>query len=247
MGTLTSCQFVFCLVSLCALLYVVYMLCRPREPYNYNEEPEYFEEGETVPPPPSGPKEPTVAAGVPAAASPPPVVAASPPPALESEYSPTAEEPTIVFEYDLQSAIDFSDLTVTDKQRKEYQELQENAKQILTVDERYNAAKRKTEEHKLKPGILPTKKRRELMEALIRRPYCGRRTRSWRTQFSDNIRGDVVPKNKDNSWSMMRVGRSDPTIDLHPGALGMNSSKGQWVSDENIPENMFDDLNEDLF
>lgn len=163
---------------------------------------------------------------------------------LENEEEATGPQ---IFGYDLQAAIDFSDLTVTDQQRTDIQELQENAKQILTADERFNAAKRKNEEHKLKKGIFPAKKKRQLLEALIRRPFCGRRVRSWRTQFSDSLRGDVIPKNKDNSWSMMRIGRSDPMVDLHQGALGPLSSTGRWVSDENVPENTFDDMFEENF
>lgn len=145
----------------------------------------------------------------------------------------------------LQSVIDFSDVTITEAQRKEWQERQDNARQIQSVNERFDAAKRKTDEYKLKPGILPTKKRRQLVESIIRRPYCGRRTRSWRTEFSDTLRGDVVPKGP-SSWSMMRVGGADPAVDLHPGALGpMSGLSGQWVSDADIPDNTFDDFPED--
>jgi hypothetical protein len=49
--------------------------------------------------------------------------------------------------YDLQAAINLSDVTVSDAQRTEYRDLHESAKQIPTVDERFQAAKRKTEEH----------------------------------------------------------------------------------------------------
>lgn len=146
--------------------------------------------------------------------------------------------------FDVQRAIDFSDVTVSEQQRREWQESVENAKQVQTVNERFDAAKRRTEEHKLKPGVFPNKKRRELVEALVRRPYCGRRARSWRTAFSDTMRGDVVPKNLDKGgMGMMRVGRSDPSVDLHPGALGpMSGLSGRWVSEENIPDNLFDDI-----
>lgn len=155
----------------------------------------------------------------------------------------TADAANTSSPFNLQEAIDFSDVTVSDKQRQEYQELQENTTQVQTVNERFNAAKRKTEEHGLRPGILTNKKRRQLVEALVRRPFCGRRTRSWRTEFSDSLRGDVIPRNKDNAMGMMRIGRSDPSVDLHPGALGpMSGLSGQWVSEENLPENVFEDL-----
>lgn len=155
-----------------------------------------------------------------------------------------AEPPTA---YDLQNAIDFSDVTTTDQERTEFQQTQQCAEQMQSVDERFQAAKRRTQEHGLRPGMLTNKRRRELTEALVRRPYCGRRTRSWRTEFSDTLRGDVVPKSKDaGGMGMMRIGRADPDKDLHPGALGqMSGLSGRWVSEENIPDNAFDDLDEE--
>ena len=145
--------------------------------------------------------------------------------------------------YSLQSAIDFSDITVSDESRTQLQNIRENARQIQTVDERFQAAKRKTEEYGMRQGIMPNKQRREKIEALVRRPFCGRRTRSWRTEFSDTLRGDVIPKQRNNDLGMMRLGRSDPTKDLHAGALGQVSGlNGRWVSTENIPDNLFDDV-----
>jgi hypothetical protein len=65
---------------------------------------------------------------------------------------------------------------------------------------------------------------------------------------SDSLRGDVIPKNLDSSLGMMRIGRSDPSLDLHPGALGPMSGKaGAWVSEEAIPDNAFDDMDEGNF
>lgn len=153
-----------------------------------------------------------------------------------------------VVTYDLQKAIDFSDVTITDQQRTEYNETRDCAEQMQSVDERFQAAKRRTQEHGLRPGVLTQKRRRELTEALVRRPFCGRRTRSWRTEFSDTLRGDVVPKNTEQGggMGMMRIGRADPTKDLHPGALGqMSGLSGRWVSEENLPDNAFDDLEDD--
>ena len=93
---------------------------------------------------------------------------------------------------------------------------------------------------------MPLAQRRRVVESLVRRPYCGRRTRSWRTEFSDSLRGDVVPRNVTSNLGIMRVGRSDPLKDLHPGALGqMSGLAGQWVSEENIPDNAFDEFGED--
>lgn len=85
------------------------------------------------------------------------------------------------------------------------------------------------------------------MEALVRRPYCGRRTRSWRQEFGDTLRGDVIPKEKEGDWNMMRLGRSNPNSDLHPGALGALSGQGRWNSVESVPENVFDGMAEDNF
>ena len=148
--------------------------------------------------------------------------------------------------YDLQAALDFSDLTLSDREREEFRQVRESARQIQTVDERFAAAKRRSEEHGMRPEVMPLAQRRRVVESLVRRPYCGRRTRSWRTEFSDSLRGDVVPRNVTSTLGIMRVGRSDPMKDLHPGALGqMSGLAGQWVSDENIPDNAFDEFAED--
>lgn len=149
--------------------------------------------------------------------------------------------------YDLQAAIQFSDVTLSAAQREEFRDVRETAKQIQGVEERFQAAKRSSEEHGMRPEVMPVPQRRKVLEALVRRPYCGRRTRSWRTEFSDSLRGDVVPRNVTNTLGMMRLGRSDPTKDLHPGALGqMSGREGQWLSDESVPDNAFDDLDEDV-
>jgi hypothetical protein len=143
---------------------------------------------------------------------------------------------------DLQAAIDFSDIGITEEQRAEMIRTTELGQQVQSVNERYDAAKRKVAEYKLKPGVYDNKQRRRLVEALLRRPACGRRVRSWRTENSDTLRGDVIPKNV-SSWGLMRMGRNNPTVDLHPGALGaLSGMEGQWLSEENIPDNAFSDL-----
>lgn len=231
---MNSHQFVLSLACLCAALYVVFFLCRRglrRGEGGYDDDAEYFE---------------SPAAAAESSAS--PVPEAAEPAEEDVEGGGDNEEEAVGIPLDLQKAIDFSDITVSETQRAEYQEMKDNAKQIQSVEERFAAAKRKTEEHGLKPGVLPNKKRRELVEALVRRPFCGRRTRSWRTEFSDNLRGDVVPKNTNNSWSMMRIGRTDPSKDLHPGALGtMSGLSGQWVSEKIVPENVFEDVIDDMY
>ena len=144
---------------------------------------------------------------------------------------------------DLQEAINLSDINVTPKQREEWQAHVQQSQQIQTVNERFEAAERRTEEYKLKPGVYTNQRRRQLIENLVRRPSCGKRRRGWRTEFSDIMRGDVIPKNvNQDGFGMMRIGRKDPRVDLHPGALGpLSGRSGAWVSEENIPGNMFDD------
>ena len=219
---LTTQQFVICLACSVVIIYLIWFICRERagdDEYGMGDlEP--FES--TTTPPTSEDKGPRKTA---------------------SSGAPPSSSSTRMIKYDLQNAINFSDVTVSAQQHEELQELQENAKQIQTVDERFEAAKRKSEAHGMHPGIMPNKKRRQLVEALVRRPFCGRRTRSWRTEFSDNLRGDVVPKNLNNELGMMRIGRSDPSIDLHPGALGQVSGiNGRWLSTESVPDNAFDDV-----
>ena len=212
-------QFVAYLIALCVALYVLYLLVAdgrigahtPNHYYYFSwlecandatkdfDDPDYVpeEEGFELPPPP--------------------------PPSTNNDSTGAVQQsaPTAM---SAQNLIDFSDITITEAQRKEWQDTQQNAKQMQSVNERFDAAKRKTDEYRLKPGVMPQKKRRQLVEYIIRRPYCGRRTRSWRTAFSDTLRGDVVPKGQ-SSWNVMRIGRSDPAVDLHPGALGPMSGK----------------------
>ena len=226
---LTSKQFVAYLLLLIAVLYGLYLLlCVPDDQTDAQEEG--FEP--VLAPPPTaddGEGRPARRRGL----------------QVEGFGSEPSAVPTAAPPPSLQGAIDFSDVTVSEKQRTEWAQQQANAQRIMSVNERFDAAKRKTEEHKLRPGVYTNRKRRQLIEAIVRRPFCGKRSRSWRTAFSDTLRGDVVPK-QNASWNMMRVGRSDPTVDLHPGALGPLAGKsGLWVSEANVPDNAFDDL-EDL-
>lgn len=216
-----SSHFTAYLLVLCVSLYLVYrLLCNPLPPYD--DVPEDDGEGYVDLPLADG-------------TMPPPSSSSTPPPSSAAGTPPPPP---------LQDVLDFSDITVTDAQRKEWSERQQNASQMQSVNDRYDAAKRKTDEHKLKKGVMSSARRRRLVESLVRRGNCGHRTRSWRTAFSDTLRGDVIPKSQ-SSWSVMRIGRSDPAVDLHPGALGpLSGRSGQWVSDSNIPENAFDDLDE---
>jgi hypothetical protein len=144
----------------------------------------------------------------------------------------------------VQALIDLSDVLTGAEQRDAVRRAEENAEQIQSVNDRFNAAKRRVVEHKLRPGTVNNKERRKIVEALLRRPHCARRVRSWRTENSDTLRGDVIPKST-SSWGMMKAGRTNPAIDLHPGAMGLMSGlRGQWLSEENIPDNVIEDATE---
>lgn len=141
----------------------------------------------------------------------------------------------------LQEAVDFSDVLVTPEQREEVRIVANTAEQVQTVNERFDAAKRKVTDNRLRPGMHSSKEKRRLMDNLLRRPHCSRRVRSWRTENSDTLRGDVVPKNT-SSWGMLRAGRSNPDIDLHPGSMSLLSGLGgRWLSEEIVADNDIDD------
>jgi hypothetical protein len=141
-----------------------------------------------------------------------------------------------------QDVLDFSDLLISDRQRSEAMEVKRDSEQIQSINDRYETARRSTYENKMHSGVHTNKERRKLIEKLLRRPYCGRKVRSWRVENSDPVRGDIVPRGGRVSSNIMRSAKGNPDIDLHPGALGPLAGKsGMWLSDENIPGNMFDD------
>lgn len=155
--------------------------------------------------------------------------------------SPALPEPPPV---NLQETIDFSDVFVTDKNREELGNATQDKNQIQTINDRFRAAKRNVVEFKMKNGVYTNKERRQLVETLLRRPPCGRRVRSWRTENSDYLRGDVRPK-ASGSTNLIRSAKNNPDVDLHPGALGpMAGMEGQWLSEENLPGNIFQDVEE---
>ena len=142
----------------------------------------------------------------------------------------------------LQDAINFSDVMVSKETRDEANRAEEEKNQIQTIDDRYQAAKRNMVEFKMKKGVYSNKQRRQLVETLLRRPPCGRRVRSWRTENSDFLRGDVRPKSKSGNTNLIRSAKNNPEIDLHPGALGpMAGMQGLWLS-EDLPGNIFQDM-----
>lgn len=193
----------------------------PRGGDTYFYPPEMFEEGATVPE---------------AAVSPLPREAAAAGSSPMSVVAPDAA-PRLT----LQEVVDFSDVIVTADQRAEVQTVADNSKQIQSVNERFDAAKRKVADNRLRPGMHSTKERRRIVDNLLRRPHCSRRVRSWRTENSDTLRGDVVPK-RTSAWGMLRAGRSNPDIDLHPGSMGILSGLGgRWLSEEIVADNDISD------
>jgi hypothetical protein len=166
----------------------------------------------------------------------PSVAGTTPPP--DGDCVPPPPPPNL----DLQAIIDFSDALVTPEQREEVIAVAEDAGQIQSVNERFDAAKRKLTENRLRPGIHTNKERLKMVNNLLRRSHCSRRVRSWRTENSDILRGDVIPKRTSSSWGMMRAGRSNPDIDLHPGSMGLVSGQGgKWLSEEICPDNAVND------
>jgi hypothetical protein len=143
----------------------------------------------------------------------------------------------------IQDAIDFSDVYVTEQSKDEVLREDQDKQQIQTINDRFRAAKRNIVEFKMKNGVYTNKQRRQLVESLLRRAPCGRRIRSWRTENSDFLRGDVRPKANSQSGNLIRSAKNNPDIDLHPGALGpMAGLQGQWLSEENLPGNIFADM-----
>jgi hypothetical protein len=113
--------------------------------------------------------------------------------------------------------------------------------QAELADERFEKAKRRLPQHSLVSGVYTDQQRRRLQDKISRRPFCTRKSRSWRTEFSDQLRGDVRPVHK-NNWNIMRPQRANYDIDLHNGALGTVSGHGRWDSDIQVPDNFFDDV-----
>lgn len=184
-------------------------------------------------------------------AVPPPVTTTAPPilsvttappplPPLPSlQPAPTTTMPAPAVVANVATAMEASDVFVGDEQRSQLQQAAAEAGQIQTINERFDAAKRRVVENRLRPGIQSTRERRKLLETLLRRPQCARRVRSWRTENSDILRGDPIPRN--TSSFGMQVNHS-VEADLHPGAMGLLSGmSGQWLSEENVPDNLIGD------
>ena len=213
------------LVSMLVALYLIYWFRMMEPPQDRKrcraygrarEWPEYFEEGEV---PVDSPPNPDPAPAV------------------------TAVEGVATSPLQMQDAIDFSDMYVTEQNKTDAIQEGQDTQQIQSINDRFRAAKRNVVEFKMKNGVYTNKQRRQLVESLLRRAPCGRRVRSWRTENSDFLRGDVRPKGTSQSSNIIRSAKNNPDIDLHPGALGpMAGLKGQWLSEENLPGNIFADL-----
>jgi hypothetical protein len=142
-----------------------------------------------------------------------------------------------------QALIDYSDVMISERQKQEKAGISDDTKQIQSVNERFDAAKRSAYENKMRTGVYNNKERRRLIEKLLRRPYITRRVRSWRTENSDILRGDVRPVVTAASTNILRSAKSNPDVDLHPGALGPLAGKaGLWLSDADVPDNVVEDV-----
>ena len=69
-----------------------------------------------------------------------------------------------------QALIDFSDVMISEEQKHEKEGISDDSKQIQSVNERFDAAKRSTYENKMRTGVYNNKDRRRLIEKLLRRP-----------------------------------------------------------------------------
>lgn len=137
-----------------------------------------------------------------------------------------------------QEALDFSDVFVSEEDRQQAAVAVADQSQMQSVNDRFEAAKRKVTEHKLKTGVYTNEQRRKLVDTLLRRPHCTRRVRSWRTENSDILRGDPRPAKSLVSTNVLRSAKGNEQVDLHPGALGPMSGLGRWLSEENLPGNL---------
>jgi hypothetical protein len=161
----------------------------------------------------------------------------------EPEYYDESAQPSNPDDAVRQALIDFSDVMISDEQRQEKAGISDDTKQIQSVNERFDAAKRSTYENKMRVGVYNNKERRRLIEKLLRRPYVTRRVRSWRTENSDILRGDVRPVVTTASTNILRSAKSNPDVDLHPGALGPLAGKaGLWLSEADVPDNVVEDI-----
>jgi hypothetical protein len=140
-----------------------------------------------------------------------------------------------------QGTVDFSDLLLSVEEKEATDTVKRDIDQVQSINDRFDAAKRRITENRLRPGVYNQEQRRKIVETLLRRPACSRRVRSWRTENSDFLRGDVIPKTVDG-WGVLKLGRHNPNVDLHPGALGpMAGLQGKWLSIGNIPSNLFEE------
>ena len=144
-----------------------------------------------------------------------------------------------------QKHFDASDFAVTQDDMSKLEQHITDVNETQDINERFEAAKRKPISQRMASGNMgdTNKKRRRLLDKALRREFCKTRTRTWRQEYGDTFRGDNIPKAKPSTdWGMMKLGNSDPSLDLHPGAMGpLSGMKGKWNSDS-IPVNTIDDM-----
>ena len=101
---------------------------------------------------------------------------------------------------------------------------------VQSIDERYKSAKRSTPADKMTRGVFSCAEKRRLVEKLIQRPTKKRNSRPklWRHEFSDRLRGDVVPTHE-NKWDINK----NP-LTAEDGAQGIFATLngGVWAADD---------------
>ena len=136
------------------------------------------------------------------------------------EYVPEPESDIV---HDTDDLLDFAEI------RDDLLQQHTPEQKIETIDERYKAAKRKTPEDKMTRGIYSSGEKRRLVEKLIRRPSQKTNTRPklWRHEFSDRLRGDVVPTHQ-NKWE---INKTPLTAEDSPQGIFTTMQSGVWAAD----------------
>lgn len=100
---------------------------------------------------------------------------------------------------------------------------------IQSIDERYDAAKRNTPENKLSRGVYTSTEKRRLLEKLIQRPSKSNNVRPklWRHEFSDRLRGDIVPTHQ-NNWE---INKNKLKAEDSPQGVFTTLQSGIWSAD----------------
>lgn len=135
----------------------------------------------------------------------------------------------VIDEYDFNTLLHFGEIRedlVVDDQESTVDPQQT----IQSIDERYKSAKRKTPEDKMTRGVYNSAEKRRLVEKLIQRPTKKGHSRPklWRHEFSDRLRGDVVPTHE-NKWD---INKNSLTAKDSAQGIFATLNGGVWAADE---------------